>query len=219
MNEFNVTQETQSQPVGMKIVGTGVILSCLVLSALFAWGIYLDLTAVPEPCVCEEVECEEAGPGDPEGGISKGVFIRTAAPAFTLNVPSGMKERPKGPGDLYAGGQDMSPFSLGIRLDDYEEGTPFEAWAKGSADGWKTTFENVLKSPKVEIAGIKKIDMYGDYPAMEMKIKWMWTDATTQLTNYNHLILKGDKVITLSCTLIGDPEQAYAMYRTINLDP
>jgi hypothetical protein len=37
----------------MKIVGVGVILSCLLLSALFGWGIYLHLTA--EPCTCVDV--------------------------------------------------------------------------------------------------------------------------------------------------------------------
>jgi hypothetical protein len=54
MSDFNVGQEPPRQPVGMKIVGMGVILSCLLLSTLFGWGIYLDLTK--EPCTCEEVE-------------------------------------------------------------------------------------------------------------------------------------------------------------------
>jgi len=57
MNEFDVGQEPPRQPVGMKIVGVGVILSCLLLSTLFGWGIYLDLTA--EPCPCEEVGAAE----------------------------------------------------------------------------------------------------------------------------------------------------------------
>ena len=54
MSDFNVGQEPPRQPVGMNIVGTGVIVSCLLLSALFAWGIYLNLTQ--EPCTCAEVE-------------------------------------------------------------------------------------------------------------------------------------------------------------------
>jgi len=58
MTEFNVTQEPPRQPAGMKIVGVGVILSCLLLSTLFGWGIYLNLTQ--EPCVCAEIE-EDAG--------------------------------------------------------------------------------------------------------------------------------------------------------------
>ena len=53
MSEFNVGLEPPRQPAGMKIVGVGVIVSCLFLSALFGWGIYLNLT--DEPCVCEEV--------------------------------------------------------------------------------------------------------------------------------------------------------------------
>ena len=54
MDDFTVGQEPPRQPVGMKIVGVGVILSCLLLSTLFGWGIYLNLTE--EPCVCAEVE-------------------------------------------------------------------------------------------------------------------------------------------------------------------
>ena len=43
MDDFNATVEPPRQPYAMKIVGTGVIVSCLLLSSLFAWGIYLDL--------------------------------------------------------------------------------------------------------------------------------------------------------------------------------
>jgi hypothetical protein len=50
MNNFEVREDTARAPAGMKIVGVGVIASCLLLSALFAWGIYLDLTA--ERCTC-----------------------------------------------------------------------------------------------------------------------------------------------------------------------
>ena len=53
MSDFEVGQEPPRQPVGMKIVGVGVIVSCLLLSALFGWGIYLDLTE--ECCPCPEV--------------------------------------------------------------------------------------------------------------------------------------------------------------------
>lgn len=54
MSDFIVGQEPPSEPVGMKIVGVGVIVSCLLLSSLFGWGIYLNLTA--EPCTCPLVE-------------------------------------------------------------------------------------------------------------------------------------------------------------------
>jgi len=56
MSEFDVVQEPPRQPVGMKIVGVGVIVSCLLLSTLFGWGIYLHLTTDPCPCPCDEVE-------------------------------------------------------------------------------------------------------------------------------------------------------------------
>ncbi len=35
MSEFKVGQEPPREPVGMKIVGVGVIVSCLILSTLF----------------------------------------------------------------------------------------------------------------------------------------------------------------------------------------
>lgn len=54
MSDFEVGQEPPREPVGMKIVGVGVIVSCLLLSSLFAWGIYLNLTT--EPCTCPVVE-------------------------------------------------------------------------------------------------------------------------------------------------------------------
>lgn len=34
----------------MLVLGVGVIASCLLLSTLFAWGIYLDLTIKRQPC-------------------------------------------------------------------------------------------------------------------------------------------------------------------------
>ena len=54
MSDFNVGQEPPREPVGMNIVGAGVIVSCMFLSALFGWGIYLDLTQ--EQCVRIETQ-------------------------------------------------------------------------------------------------------------------------------------------------------------------
>ncbi len=48
MSEFTVGQEPPRQPAHMEIVGVGVIVSCLLLSILFGWGIYLNLTT--DPC-------------------------------------------------------------------------------------------------------------------------------------------------------------------------
>lgn len=56
MSNFEVGEGPAREPVGMKIVGVGIIVSCLLLSVLFAWGIYLDLTQ--EPCV--RVETQES---------------------------------------------------------------------------------------------------------------------------------------------------------------
>lgn len=54
MSNFKIGQEPPAEPMGMKIIGAGVIVSCLLLSTLFGWGIYLDLTA--EPCTCPATE-------------------------------------------------------------------------------------------------------------------------------------------------------------------
>ena len=43
MSDFNVSEETKKVPFGMMVVGSGVIVSCLLLCVLFGWGIYLDL--------------------------------------------------------------------------------------------------------------------------------------------------------------------------------
>ena len=47
-------QEPPREPAGMKIVGVGVIASCLTLGVLFGWGVWMQLT---EPCECA---CPEA---------------------------------------------------------------------------------------------------------------------------------------------------------------
>lgn len=58
---FNVSEETKKVPYGMRVVGTGVIVSCLLLSGLFGWGIYLDLERKEECAVLlEQMESEES---------------------------------------------------------------------------------------------------------------------------------------------------------------
>ena len=69
MKDFDVGREPPVQPVGMKIVGVGIIASCLLLSVLFAWGIYLNLTQ--EPCSCPQ-STPAAAPSVPEGQASGG---------------------------------------------------------------------------------------------------------------------------------------------------
>ncbi len=213
MNEFNVTQDTKREPVGMKIVGTGVILSCLTLCALFAWGIYLNLTA--KPCVCEEVESTEVL--DSNGCVSGGKFIRKNAPAFSIKIPAGMRSEETE--NLYHGQHDKKG-SLDLSIGDFQAGESFANWVEKEGQDWKAYAEDILNSPKVDIVHAKKIDMYGKYEAFELKIKWLWSDRKTKLTTHNHYILKGDKVIKLSTTqLFADPEKAYSLFKTINLDP
>ncbi len=49
--------EPPREPTGMKIVGAGVIASCITLSILFGWGVYLQFA---EPCECTCAEATEA---------------------------------------------------------------------------------------------------------------------------------------------------------------
>ncbi len=58
MSDFEIRHQAEREPAGMKIVGIGVIASCLLLSALFGWGIYLNLTT--PPCSCPVVESNES---------------------------------------------------------------------------------------------------------------------------------------------------------------
>ena len=53
MSEYQPRREPPREPLGMKIVGTGVIVACMVLATLFGWGVYLNLTRAPCPCECE----------------------------------------------------------------------------------------------------------------------------------------------------------------------
>lgn len=62
MSDFNVSQETKKVPFGMMVVGTGVIVSCLLLCVLFGWGIYLDLERKADCAVEVEQTYESDSP-------------------------------------------------------------------------------------------------------------------------------------------------------------
>jgi hypothetical protein len=213
MKEFTVGHEPPALPVGMKIIGVGVILSCLMLSALFGWGIYLNLTR--EPATGAEGGADQEASDDV--AIADGVLTRKNPPAFSIDIPETMKNRPKSPGQLYSGGQNVSPFSLQVAVYDLGE-DGFDAWVKSAGENWTAVFRG-MGSASVEIVSVNPTDMYGKFQAVEMVIEWLWTDGSTELTNINHYILKGDKVISLSSTLTGNPRQATEMYETIDLDP
>ena len=70
MSEFRPGREPPREPLGMKVVGTGVIVACLVLALLFGWGVYLNLTREPCSCECEATtEAADAyGEGTPDAG-------------------------------------------------------------------------------------------------------------------------------------------------------
>jgi len=128
-----------------------------------------------------------------------------------------MKDRPKSAGQLYSGGQNRSPFSLQIGV--YELGEDgFEAWVKEAGKTWTKTFTDI-GSKDIKITRVETTKSYEGFQAVEMEIKWEWTDGSTILTNINHYILKGDKVISLSSTLIGDIFQARDMFDEIDLNP
>jgi len=149
--------------------------------------------------------------------VADGVLTRTNAPAFTLDIVTTMEPRPLSPGNIYSAGQEPSPFSVQVAISDVGK-DGFEAWVKGAGEGWVAALKG-LGSKEVEILRSEPIDVYDEFKAYEMEIEWLWTDGSTVLTNINHYILKGDKVITLSGTLMGDPGQLTGIYETIDLDP
>ena len=61
MDTFQNTVEPPKRPFAMRVVGTGVIASCLLLSSLFAWGIYLDLEKLEQQRDCVPVSAEYEG--------------------------------------------------------------------------------------------------------------------------------------------------------------
>ena len=174
MNDFNVIQEPPSLPVGMKIVGTGVILSCLMLAVLFGWGIYLNMGS------SGRMEIKPPEPTD-DVAIELGLLTRINPPAFTIEIPDGMQHRQRTTGQLYSGGRSVSPFSLQVAVFEVgEEG--FEAWVKQSGETWTKSFES-LGSKSVEIKRSVPIDRYKGFKAYEMEIIWLWTDGNTKLKN------------------------------------
>ena len=201
MSQFTVGQEPPRIPAGMKIVGVGVILSCLFLSFLFGWGIYLNLGEKSGECV----------------GSAEARLLRNSDPEFTFEIPPYMQDRPKSAGQLYSGGQMANPFSLQVSVSDLGK-DGFDAWVKTAGEGWVKSFKD-MGSKVVDILRVEPTSLYKGYRAVEMEIRWEWTDGTTRLTNINHYILKGNKVISLSSTLIGDKELAYDMFDEIDLNP
>ena len=51
---FDVEHETATKSKQLQIVGLGVILSCLCLSGLFGWGIFLVLNMQSCECSCDK---------------------------------------------------------------------------------------------------------------------------------------------------------------------
>jgi len=149
--------------------------------------------------------------------LKDGLLTRKSPPAFTLDYPTSMESRPLSPGQIYSGGQAEEPFSLQVAVDDVGK-DGFEAWVKGAGAGWVSALK-AIGGFGAKIVRSEPTDLYGDFKAVAMEIEWTWTDGSTSLTNLNHYILKGDKVITLSGTVMGDIDSLRAIYETIDLEP
>ena len=149
--------------------------------------------------------------------LKDGVLTRKSPPAFTLEYPTSMEARPLSPGQIYSGGQSEEPFSFQVAVDDLGDNS-FEDWVKGAGEGWVSALKSI-GGFGAKITSSKPTDRYDEYKAVEMEIEWTWTDGSTTLTNLNHYILKGDKVITLSGTVLADTDSLRMIYETIDLDP
>ena len=151
-----------------------------------------------------------------DGEVIKGVLTRINPPAFTLEVPAKMNQgEPKGTA-IWTGSQSSSPFNLSVDI--YDLGKGLEPLSKGIINGFKQ-YTQGIGSKKFEVIRSAEIDAYDEFKARVIEIEWMWSDGATMLTSVIHLIAKGDKVVGLSATLIGDPEQATAIFDTIDMDP
>jgi len=149
--------------------------------------------------------------------LKDGLLIRKNPPAFTLDYPTSMEPRPLTGTQIYSGGQSEEPFSLQVAIDDLGDSS-FEDWVKGAGEGWVAALKKI-GGFGAKIIRSEPIDDYGKFKAVEMEIEWTWTDGSTQLVNLNHYILKGDKVITLSGTVMGDIDSLALIYETIDLNP
>ena len=149
--------------------------------------------------------------------LKDGQLIRKNPPAFTLDYPTSMEPRPLEGTQIYSGGQTEEPFSLQVAIDDLGDSS-FEDWVKGAGEGWVAALKKI-GGFGAKIIRSEPIDDYGKFKAVEMEIEWTWTDGSTQLVNLNHYILKGDKVITLSGTVLGDTDSLALIYETIDLNP
>ena len=180
--------------------------------------------AAPAKKEMKEEKKAEAAPaalyGPADATLADDVQTFEKDPAFTVDVPGAFKKKPMdqwGPGQILNVGKAAPPFAFEVAI--YPVGDDgFDAFAKAQIDGWVPALKS-LGSKQVDILRMEAIDAYDEFKAYEAEIEWLWTDGSTILTSIVHLILKGDKVISLSGTTMGDPEGLTAIYETIDLDP
>ena len=157
---------------------------------------------------------------DADATLEDGTLVFEKDPAFTIDIPAAFKPKPKdqwGSGHILNMGKASPPFSVEVGI--WMVGSDgFDKDAKGRCEGWVPALKS-LGSKQVDLLRCEKIDAYGDFQAYEGEVEWLWTDGSTVLTSVFHYILKGDKVIGLSGTTMGDPEGLTAIYETIDLDP
>jgi hypothetical protein len=214
MSEFKVVYEPPTVPVGMKVVGLGVIVSCLALCALFGWGIYLNLAGESVAAVTKTQEAAK------DNLVEDGLLIRKKPPAFTLKIPASMEPRPLQGSQIFSVAQEREPFSVRITVDDLG-GVRFDDWVKGASVRWAAALK-AMGGYDARMVRLETTDLYASFKgvqAKELVIEWTWQDGSTRLTNLNHFILKGGKIITLSGTVLSDADLLRRIYKTIDLEP
>ena len=150
--------------------------------------------------------------------VEDGELIRTNDPAFTLEIPSGLKpgEPDVAGGQIYTGSQGEIPWTLIVFV--YDVPGDLETAAKNAGDGW-IAWAKSINSSSYKVISIEPIDTYDEYKAMQVEVEYMHTDGATMLTILSHLIQKGDKIIQMSAWLMGDFSQVTDIFETIDLDP
>jgi len=172
----------------------------------------------------EEKKMEAAAPAalytDADATLEDGTLVFEKDPAFTIDIPAAFKPKPKnqwGSGHILNMGKASPPFSVEVGIWMVGE-DGMDADGKARCAGWGPALKS-LGSKQVEVLSVEKIDTYDEFPAYACEIEWLWTDGSTVLTSIAHYIYKGDKVIGLTGTTMGDPEGLTAIYETVDLNP
>ena len=182
----------------------------------YAWLAFVIVSVLAlVPAFAAEKEAPPVAPAD--GTLADGVLTRTNAPAFTIEIPDGLKAgKPDvALGGVYTGAQGVEPWTVQVYAYDLEG--DLAAAAKASGDSWLAWAKGI--GSEGEVITVESIDAYDDFKAMLVEVEYVHTDGSTVLTILTHLIQKGDKVIQLSGWVMSNFDALIEIFESIDLDP